>query len=53
MNLLLWISIIFIVIGIITNVATKNIKDSKKSANIQSMIWGVLGVILFVWWSFT
>ncbi len=52
MNWLLWFIIASITAGIIAHFITKNMEDGKKSANVQSLISAVLGIILIVFWLF-
>ncbi|MDL4839415.1 hypothetical protein [Aquibacillus rhizosphaerae] len=52
MELLLWITIANILTGLILAVITRNM-ESKKSSRIQSVVWGIMGIILLAWWLFT
>lgn len=47
MDLLLRISIVFIIIGFVLAFITRNMKG-KKSSTIQSITWGLAGIILIV-----
>ncbi|MGD7043105.1 hypothetical protein [Jeotgalibacillus proteolyticus] len=52
MDLLLWMTVGLITLGFILAFVTRNL-GSKKSTTIQSIVWGIAGIFLIVWWLFT
>ncbi|WHX90591.1 hypothetical protein QNH50_21695 [Peribacillus simplex] len=58
MDLLLWITFGFIIIGFVVLSYIKRNMDSKQSSTTQSIVWWIVGttvwgiasIILIVWW---
>lgn len=52
MELLFGITIANILIGFVLAYITRNM-ESKKSTKVQSSVWGIMCIILILWWLFT